>query len=190
MSTVQIQTPLGTLQFHARAADGVDISDDEVQIFAIVPSLQLPEKMAVDGVAAVILIARPERRFEPLVFECIWRSPPCEGSPDCGEHLDACSWEHDGHIVTVGTEDFEALHSRLPYLPLLEEPYPIDFLRDGLRITIPVIEAGQEFSLHFVVAHNPLPQPDPFDCSTWFAVDIPHRQLLAELPQQNASQST
>ena len=189
MTKTEIQTPLGPLQFRARAGDNADLGET-AQLFVLNPLLRLPEGMTVERATAVILEVRPNRRWAPFVFECLWLTSPGEWGPNSGQYLDAWSWENTEHVVTIGTEDLEAVCSRLPQLALSAEEYPIQSFDNGVRITIPVVEAGQKFSLHFVVAYNSLPQPDPFDCSTWFAVDIPHRQLLAALASQNAYQST
>lgn len=78
--------------------------------------------------------------------------------------------------VFIGTEDYDARSHRLPNLLLNEELYPIVCLTNGFQITIPLINAGQTVSLHYVIASNPF--PEPVDCSCWYAVDIPHRKVL------------
>jgi hypothetical protein len=97
--------------------------------------------------------------------------------PDTGESLDAQSWDSNCHRVTVGTEDCVVLCRRLPDLGFTEARSPMTYNEDRLGILIPDVTEGSSFSLHFVIAWRSL--PDPADCSTWFAVDIPHARLEA-----------
>jgi hypothetical protein len=99
-----------------------------------------------------------------------------KGTPETGECLDAQSWESEDTIVLSGTEDFETLEKRLPDTGLNLTTWP-PFPDDGLHIVLPLLQANQKVSLHYIVASNALPEPK--ECSCWFAVDINHDEVLA-----------
>jgi len=100
-------------------------------------------------------------------------------NPQSGERLEAQSWEQGDNLVMIGTEDFEALVDRLPNHGLTESDYPVRYSSDGIEIMLPQVPAHQRTTLHFVVAVNCLPEPK--GCSAWFAVDLPHQQVLGFL---------
>jgi hypothetical protein len=138
----------------------------------------LPKGMAVEQATAVVVKLSPKTRRRDVRLVSRWLgSPPGPGSPASGQWLDAQSWEADSSIVVIGTEDFEALAARLPRLCLKGDDHPVTYQPDGLEVALPNVPAGQLTSLHFIVAVNAL--PEPVECSAWFAVDVPHGQLLA-----------
>ena len=170
MSNIQqmIGTPLGDIQVRVTGADRVVMD-------VIKPEVQLPAGMAVDSLVAVLIQISASEPLSDLRCECTWDQSPATGNPESGECLDAQSWDCDGHRVTIGTEDFELLSRRLPILGLTEAEYPDIYSDSGLAIVIPTVPRDTEFSLHFVIAWRSVPDPD--DCATWFAVDIPHAKL-------------
>ena len=171
MGTQQnVDTPLGRLVVRAEGLEGA-----EHRIELLKPSVELPPGMSVDGVVAAILIVAADSTTPAFRFGCTWEQAPTAGDPESGECLDAQSWDRDGHRVTVGTEDFDALSDRLPQIGFTESRYPVSYAHDGLTIRVPTGTAASMLSLHFVIAWRSL--PDPEDCSTWFAVDIPHAKL-------------
>ncbi len=156
-----------------RASDGVEMKWCNPQPY-------LPPGMSVDHLTACILSARPTHPITQLVFKCAWEPPLSNrGGPESGESLEAQSWKNGHQCVMVGTEDYETLSGRLPQLTLREESNPVKYLDNGFEIKIPLIEWGQEISLHYVVASNPF--PEPMECSCWYAVDIPHKELLNKI---------
>ncbi|MBN8459945.1 MAG: hypothetical protein J0M04_19120 [Verrucomicrobia bacterium] len=165
-----IGTPLGDIQVRVTGADHV-ITD------VFTPTIQLPAAMSVDSVVAVLIHISAVDSLSNVRCECTWDSAPAAGDRDTGECLDAQSWDSGGYRVTIGTEDFEALSRRLPNLGLTEVEYPVVYSDSGLAILIPTVPRDTEFSVHFVIAWRSL--PDPEDCTTWFAVDIPHSKLEA-----------
>lgn len=171
-----IPTPFGALQVKAEAieSDGTRI---EFSVSMVTPQIHLPPGMEVDSVLAAIVHERIERELTDFYFVCRWSEIAIPGSPATGECLDAQEWESESHVVTIGTEDFQALLARLPNLGLAEDDLPVRFTPCGLEIHIPRVPIGTVLSLHFVVVARGL--PDPAECSTWFAVDIPHQKLLA-----------
>ncbi|YCM47029.1 hypothetical protein V2O64_24615 (plasmid) [Verrucomicrobiaceae bacterium 227] len=167
-----IETPLGGVTVRVLGLDSSGCSID-----LLTPTIELPPGMSVDGVVAAMIQVPPTRSASAVRCECVWDQAPASADPESGECLDAQSWDSNGHRVTVGTEDCDALCHRLPELGFTEDQYPVAYSEDGLSIMIPDAAAGSSFSLHFVVAWRSL--PDPADCSTWFAVDIPHAKLEA-----------
>ena len=131
--------------------------------------------MTVESSKAVFFEIIPETPLTDLLIEFVFRDTPVVGAPETGEALDAQSWESGEHIVMIGTEDIDFLSHRLPSLNLSDDRPPTEFLANGFRITLPNLEAMTPISLHFVVASNPL--PEPAECSSWFAVDVPHSRI-------------
>jgi len=132
--------------------------------------------MSIEQINACVLRCVAHRRVRSLFYGCQWKVPFAKGEPETGQCLDAQSWEDGKSLVLIGTEDFEALNCRLPNGGLSGAAWP-PFPDHGLRITIPVVQPGQEVSLHFIVASNSLPEPR--ECSCWYAVDIDHDRVLA-----------
>jgi hypothetical protein len=131
--------------------------------------------MSVSSTVAVLIHISALEPLANVRCECVWDDSPVAGDPESGECLDAQSWDSNGYRVTIGTEDFEALGRRLPFLGLTEAEYPVIYSDSGLTIVIPTVPKLTEFSLHFVIAWRSL--PDPAEISTWIAVDIPHSRL-------------
>jgi hypothetical protein len=173
-----IDTPLGGLQVRAIGA-----SDAVIKV--IKPNIQLPPGMSVDQTVAILINLSASESLENVRAECIWDHSPGAGDPESGECLEAQSWDSNGYRVTIGTEDFEALSRRLPFLAFTEAQYPVIYSDQGLAIDIPEVPKHKEFSLHFVIAWRLL--PDPAEISTWVAVDIPHSKLVEATPQVRIS---
>ncbi len=167
-----IKTPLGILSLRVV---GLDDSDSRVDL--LTPTAEFPPGMSVDGIVAAVIQITSTQSTSAVRCECVWDHAPASPYPDTGESLDAQSWDSNGHRVTVGTEDCEVLCRRLPNLGFTEARYPVIYNEDRLSILIPYVTEGSSFSLHFVIAWRSL--PDPTECSTWFAVDIPHAKLEA-----------
>jgi len=178
-----LQTPIGEIEFAVTHGADELVSESEAT-FTLVPLKPvLPKGMAVEQASAILVELHPEadRRAVNVAFRWLG-SPPGSGSPESGECLDAQSWEANGFIVVVGTEDFEALASRLPGLGFREDAYPVNYRPDGMEIRLPIVPADQLTSVHFVVAVNSI--PEPIECSAWFAVDVAHSRLLAAISER------
>ena len=173
-----LETPLGCLEFSTSLEGTEQIFPFEVTyaVFAIEPDL--PEGMEVQNLTAVLvkLMSQVDRANVRVGFRWL-ESPGIASGPQSGEWLDAQAWEGNGYIITVGTEDCDALASRLPELGLKEENCTITCRADGIEVLFPHIPGGMLVSLHFVVAVNT--SPERVECSSWFAVDVLHRKLLA-----------
>ena len=177
MREATIATAVGIFQCSVFTPDGmINPAVVEIKSFTVEP--KLPMGMSVAATWVFLVKLHPASSLEHISVCCIWQdAPPVLGSPESGECLDAQSWVKNDHIVVLGTEDFASLSARLSESRLIEKNHPIRYTRDGFEIVLPLVPAGQLTSLHFVVAINRY--PESHDCSAWFAVDIPHRDVLA-----------
>ena len=173
-ATLHLDTALGAFSFTAACdhrAGGVSL---DLQTFE--PRLSLPAGMSVLGCRAVMLRVRTRVEVAGLRWSC--ESPPgVAGSPCSGEGLDAQEWAAGNRLVVVGTEDVEALASRLGFPHLDPRGSLTCYSPQKLELEIPRIPASADFGLHFIIAENT--SPEPVDASAWFAVDIPHERLAA-----------
>jgi len=173
-----LETPLGLLEFSTSLEGTEQIYPSEVTytVFEIEPDI--PDGMAVQKLTAVLVKLTPQADRCNVRVGFRWlESLGIAGDPQSGERLDAQAWEGNGYIVTVGTEDYDALASRLSELGMKQENYPVTYRPDGIDVVFPHIPRGVLVSLHFVVAVNK--SPERAECSSWYAVDISHRKLLA-----------
>ena len=177
-----VETPLGLVRFWA---DVEASTAAECQLEFRIAEFQpdLPPGMSVRRARAVVLRIRATRALDRLCFRCSLRGEadarprPTEPTPEPGARLDAQSWTANRDIVVIGTEDGEALTARLPWLRTPDDP--LAFVRyepDGLSIPLEWIPAGVEATLHHVVVENTY--PEPVECCSWFAADLPHRRVL------------
>lgn len=173
--TRTLYTTLGQLHFTARTEtiSGQE-ADIEFRIFDLEPDL--PPGMSVRRVRAVLLLAFSKTGFEGLEYSCRLETE-IEGGPESGERLDAISWEGKHDLVVVGTEDGEAISDRMPWLEFNGDPLAfVQYQKDGLTVPFKQVPAGVRIGLHYVVAENS--NPEPLECSAWYAVDIRHAKLL------------
>ncbi len=168
--TLKLDTPLGALLFTAVAAESAELS-----LYLCEAERVLPNGMEVQQRYTCLVKYYCEESAGSLLFRCRWESPFAKGSPEPGECLDAQTWTSDNHIVAIGTEDLEQLKLRLPNCGLSEDAWPA-LPEHGLEITLPQVPSGSGISLHYVVAWNELPEQR--ESSSWFAVDMEHRDVL------------
>ncbi len=170
-----LNTPLGQIKFSVLIESSFG-SDYEIKLKVLGPDPNLPVGMSVRRVRAVLLSAFSRTGFNQLDFSFRFETD-IRGGPESGEHLDAQSWEGMHDIIVVGTEDGEALSSRMPWLEFMEDPLAlVQYRKDGLNIPLKQIPAGETIGLHYIIAENS--NPEPVECSAWYAVDIPHKQLF------------
>ena len=170
-----LDTALGQIHFSV-CAKPVLGSDYRTELRAVEPELDLPPGLSVRRVRAVLLLACSQSGFDQLDYRCRFVTD-IEAVPESGEHLDAQSWEGEHDVVVVGTEDGEALLRRMPWLEAWEDPLAlVEYRRDGLNVPLKHIPSGETVGLHYVVAENA--NPEPVECSAWYAVDIQHERLL------------
>ena len=163
--SLTLNSPFGIIRVTASASNSDLANFSSIQV--VYPTKSAHQRvMSVSNVEAVVFTTQPDRDLRSLIFECLLDTPPCKGSPESGERLDAQSWADAKHILTIGTNDLDVLLCWFPQINLKENPcYPIDYLPNGLRINIHQIKAGDKASLRFVVAWNHLPELDTY--STW-----------------------
>lgn len=194
---ISIETPLGIVGFYASHGTGREPMGCQVSIEtrAYVPS---PFRgTTVEHAEAVLFTVSASASVMSLELGCRWlTAPPLEFGPETGEALEAQSWSDERFLVMVGTEDAEVLTGwdapnqsgrdrvapdplagRLPRgIALRAEPRAYSYAADRLSLTFSSIPADAGFSLHFIVAWNPLPEVVPGSC--WLAVDARHRDVV------------
>ena len=157
----------------------------EAELLICSPSLCLPDNMYVEGCqAAVWRIVLHDK-----AFACDFYANWCngfvwtDGGPNSGENLEAQTWESEEYEVSVGTQDGEMLQARA----VNNELMPVEFnscinplalvkcTKTGLVVPIEQVFTNQICQIHFVVAWAPKKQDD---VSTWYAVDVSHRNIL------------
>jgi len=177
-----VETPLGLVRFWADV-EGSTAAECQLEFRIAEFQPDLPPGMSVRRARAVVLRIGATRAVDRLCFRCSLggeadaRPHPTEPTPESGARLDAQSWTAHRDIVVIGTEDGEALTARLPWLRIPDDP--LAFVRyepDGLSIPLEGIPAGVEATLHYVVVENTY--PEPVECCSWFAADLPHRRVL------------
>lgn len=171
-ATLDIETVLGRLSISAHCP-----WSDETQVtlrldVGDAPGY-LPPGMSVLRRRAVILRLTATDEVPVLQWACTLLGA-VTGSPCNGEGLSAQTWEGGSHVVTVGTEDDDYLMSRLTFLKPNDDS--TSYSADRLELTVASIPRSPQMSLHFVVAENPW--PEPVEASSWFAVDVPHVDLV------------
>ncbi|MCB1636894.1 MAG: hypothetical protein KDI51_20060 [Xanthomonadales bacterium] len=171
-----VQTPIGALGLSVTAG-GKHLGSADFRAVSIPASPHLPPGMSVESVTAVVVWMHPRSPLHSVNLVLGWLQPVGAGSPESGQYLDAQSWQVGEHIVYVGTEDVEALFSRISGPELTEEDCLVVYRAHGLEVRLQCVPSGRETSLHFVVAVNSW--PEPVECSAWFAVDIAHEELLS-----------
>jgi len=170
---VKIRTPIGTLSFSAGAKETMLVCP--ITICHIEPVL--PQGMSVEACRVVLLRCTPYSPLKEFVFSCKWEDVYANSYSNSGEGLDAWAWESNDVLVMIGTEDSELLNSRLGLkTDCTVENYPVTMTDNGIDIKLEEVAEKNEFSLHFVIAWNTLPEPVELSC--WFAVDVPHKKIL------------
>ena len=178
MRLLIIETLIGPVEFASFLGTTKRVLESEVTYTLVPIESELPKGMAVKLVRAVLVKLRPQATRYNVRVGFKWLKPLQDsGDPQSGEWLEAQSWEQNGFIVMVGTEDYEALARRLPDRGLSEEEFPVTYHSNGIDVLFPRIPGGELTSLHFVVAENTI--PEPAECSSWFAVDVSHSKILA-----------
>jgi hypothetical protein len=172
-ATLTLDTAIGAFVFSI-ACDGSSEGDVSVEMREVAPTPQLPPGYSVQGCRAVVARIRSRAPIPLVRWSCDCRA--AKGSPKTGERLDAQEWKAGNHLVTVGTDDGEGLTPRLPFLALGRYDEVTTYSPHRMDVCIPNVPAGFDLTLHFVMAENAW--PEPVDASSWYAVDIPHKELL------------
>ena len=101
------------------------VSDANIELRTADLPTALGIGMAVDRALAAVLFVDPAESEVDVSFRCTLESSGIAGAPDTGERLDCQTWETEEWMLSIGTEDHEALSSRLSGTPIPETPYPI-----------------------------------------------------------------
>lgn len=171
-----LETPLGLLKFYAELVGG-KLTNLKLSKVKIEPSL--PAGMSVSACFAVLLEFSVKEGVSGFQFHCDWERFEGKGYGNSGEGLDAWEWEHNNQLVMVGTEDADWLNARIPLASFAPDEYPIAMEDNRIKIRLDKLSEGGPYSLHFVVAWNPY--PEPHKCSCWYAVDVPHKVVVQAL---------
>ena len=167
-----LRTPIGVVKIDLYPLIESDCVS-EVYGFSVRPDL--PKGMSVEACHAFIVKFRIHKIMTmKVVVEFETEAEKGYGNP--GERLDSFEWESNGWVVSIGTEDGDCLSSRLKLGEFTLSNYPVHLSGNVVTVTLENLQTNNDYSLHFVVAWNKL--PEPLDCSCWFAVDIPHNALL------------
>jgi hypothetical protein len=171
-----VGTPLGSLKFYADLVAG-KITNIKLAHAKIEASL--PVGMSVSGCFAVLLEFSVKEDVSGFQFHCDWEGFKGKGYGNSGEGLDAWEWEDNDYLVMVGTEDADWLNARIPLAPFTPSEYPITMENNKVSIRLEKLSKGRSCSLHFIVAWNSY--PEPHECSCWYAVDVPHKDVTQRL---------
>jgi hypothetical protein len=173
---VIVQTPIGRIKFDAMA-NGSLLAGRDAQFSLHAFSPELPPGMSVEKAYVILVTLLPASEFREIIVRCHWLDAmQVVGDPESGQNLDAQTWQTNGWIVAIGTEDFEVLETRLPQCGFTERNYPVRYHPHRIEVHTPSMQEDFPVTLHFVVAINPW--PEPMESSAWFALDVPHDTVL------------
>ena len=175
---ISFETALGVFNVDARVEPSIH-SVTEVTLNEAIPTEVLPEGMSVKRRRAALLFVESACQLRRVSFSCSLNSPVSGGSCS-GQGLEAIEWEDSGSLVVVGTEDADFLNQRLPFLRLKQDEAIVTYSPSSITVSLENIAPKQQLSLHFVIAENP--NPEPAECSAWYAVDCLHTSLRQAAP--------
>jgi len=164
-ASITIETPLGIIELAGSADTDIEIRQGDLP-------LELQNGMVVDKAIAVVLSIGIVNSYSDIVFNARLQNDEIKGYPETGEYLDCITWETNEWALSIGTEDQEALEHRLPNLITKEMQIPISYSQSGIGLNLSNVKTEFPVSFHFIIAFKKL--PDNRECSTWFAVDVPH----------------
>lgn len=169
-----IHFPFGDLD--SSASWGSDQDDPNVFRLArasLTP--RLPPGMSVDLAATVVGTISSVHAIYNFRFALQFSNSVPKGSAETGESLDAQSFDIAQSRIMIGTEDGEAIASRLKWFQLNDKTYPIGYLPNGFELSFDYIPPHAVLDFHFIIAYN---SKACDDSSEWFAVDVPHLSVL------------
>lgn len=172
------------------------LADDllEVEILTAAVAPNLPPGMFVDGCVAALCRLRARQAFSDYAFVCTHDRQEVlgPGGPCSGQHLNAQEWSHSGTILTLGTQDLEAMIANrrgggcFPLrLARHAESFESDdaklatYLPSGFTVHPPALEPNEVIQVQFVAAWAPETSPE---LSTWFAVHFAPGDLVGKRP--------
>ncbi len=166
-----------------------DLGDTHLELVKLSIQPLIPAHMQVDHCAAFLVRFKCLEKIQPQ-FSCYltFKNLPIEEEPESGQYLVAESFQDREYRLTIGTEDEESLLSRaknqkgLPSRFVKEEllSYEMfDYLKNGIKVSLPLFQKGEEGQLQFVISWAKVKGNDL--SSTFFAVDISPDILLRTL---------
>ncbi len=174
--------PFPFAEFHASASwscDNIDSCPFQLVQSALTP--MLAPGMSVDFAVALIGTLSSLQPIHQFKFLLQFATAVPKGSPESGEGLDAQSFDIAQSRVMIGTEDGEAIASRLKWFQLTDSNYPIGYLANGFELAFDSIPPRTVLDFHFIIAYNAIARDD---ASEWYAVGVPHPSLLRLDSQQ------
>jgi hypothetical protein len=177
----------------ARDAPGVAryrFQDSSAILELVIGEIQpeLPTNMTVAGCRAALWRIAARRGLSRLRFRAEWPDPTgrADGTPNPGEHLDAFTWRLADSMLSLGTEDGEALavraelHEGVPARLSGQLTYStVEYTSSGMVVPIAELYPGERLEIHFLVAWaHGVSEESP---ATWFAVEQKHREVVRML---------
>lgn len=174
---IYLDTPIGRLRFY------VNLSGGNVENFYLTKrpiNPKPPPDMSVSACTAVFVEFSVTDTVSECQFCCEWENLQAVGGPESEQGLDAWGWRHNGYLVLVGTEDEDYLARRISLKSALGAMnYPVTLQDNTIRIRLQQLEAGKQYSLHYIIAWNPYPEEHELSC--WYAVDVLHERIIEQL---------
>jgi hypothetical protein len=186
---ISIPSPLGDfqvlLQRKGKEIEHLKCGEAFLENFHIETSLnetnpQLLDGCEVNGTYLLSIHIKAQQPLEKFSILCVCKgfSQLIEGGHDSGQYFDAQTWNNDTHTVTLGTQGDDFLAEctekgkQIPsrFKEDINSHYMlewIEYLENGLSISVPRLETHESVSLYFSLSWNN--KPDDEECSTWFA---------------------
>ena len=166
----KVNTPAGELKF------SVDTSAPaEISIVDYDPVL--PDGMATNFQQAIVLRIEAGYTVNSLSVSVELPSQSEYEGPESSQFLEAHAWIIGKKVIYLGTEDGEALASRLGQSIGFDDSSVVTSVEDhSMKLAIPHYANEGGFSIHIAIAANDYPEEIADSC--WFAVDVSHNRLL------------
>ena len=148
IQALTVTTPAGGFVFSAK-------TDASGKISLVDLDAELPGGMETEFHKAAILQVSPGHAIKHLSFSVELPQAATVIGPESGQFLEAHAWTCGRHVIYTGTEDGEALRSRLGKSVGLDENSVVTNVKERrMTISIPNCANSDGFSLHIAVATN------------------------------------
>ena len=183
IATLILPTPLGDIEIRA-VVRGAPATEGWLQAAPIRPAL--PPGMSVDACHGVVLSVRSDEAALDVEFVARRTGAGAATSDvEAGEGLEARTWWAETLVLSIGTEDEDALRLRLDgRVPMPRDP--VEHLDDGIVVRMAGLPAGETLTLHCIIAWNALPESHESAC--WYAVDQVHADVAAVVARSSRLQ--
>ena len=172
---IETQTAIGKVKAVSLIC-AKNITKDCITLKLIKFKPRLPTGMSVQNCTAILLTIDSQAPIQSLEFSVTIASKAL-GSSCTGQHLDAQEWRNPSKLITIGTEDREALMQRMPELKF-ENIVIKEFSPHSMTLCLQKLHGIKRPSFHFIIAEND--NPELAEDSTWFAVDQSHNYVLEQ----------